>query len=151
MTFTVNVIISFPGQMEASLSKFSRVPYYRISEIFRVGLIFAKFATSLKSPKLDTAKNKPYYKSSLKVLEIAKIGLSENLTHLPSVIFAKISRREKFPIYGITNQSDHWHKIIDHTNILNTLDLEARNIHLVLEKNCVGHSDRQSVNFCWSS
>ena len=75
---------------------------YRISGIFRVGLIFAEFATSLKSPKIDTAKNKPYYTSSLRVLEIAKIGLNENLTHLPSVIFAKISRREKFQIYGIS-------------------------------------------------
>ena len=28
-------------------------------------------------------KNKPYYTSSLRVLEIAKIGLSENLKHLP--------------------------------------------------------------------
>ena len=74
---------------------------YRISGNFRVGLIFAEFATSLKSPKIDTAKNKPYNTASLRVLEIAKIELSENLTHLPSVIFAKISRREKFPIYGI--------------------------------------------------
>ena len=65
-----------------------------------MGLIFAEFATSLKSPKIDTAKYKPYYTSSLRVLEIAKIGLSENLTHLPSGIFAKISQREKFPIYG---------------------------------------------------
>ena len=73
---------------------------YRISWIFRVGLIFAECAISLKSPKIDTAKNKPYFMSSLRVLEIAKIGLSENLTHLTSVIFAKISRREKFPIYG---------------------------------------------------
>ena len=75
-----------------------------MSGIFRVGLIFAEFATSLKSPKTDTAKNKPYYTSSMRVLEIAKIyiGLSTlrlNLAH----IFAKISRREKFPIhvYGI--------------------------------------------------
>ena len=67
-----------------------------------MSLIFAEFATSLKSPKIDTAKNKPYYTSSLRVLEIAKIGLSENLTHLQSVIFAKFSRREKFPIYGST-------------------------------------------------
>ena len=74
---------------------------YRISGIFRVGLIFAEFATSLKSRKIDTAKNKPYYTPSLRVLEIAKIRLSEHLTHVPSVIFAKISRREKFPIYGI--------------------------------------------------
>ena len=63
---------------------------YRISGIFGIGLIFAEFATFLKSPKIDTAKNKPYCTSSLIVLEIAKIGLSENLTHLPSVIFAKI-------------------------------------------------------------
>ena len=63
-----------------------------------MGLIFAEFATSRKSRKIDTAKNKPYYTmytSSLIVLEIAKIGLSENLTHLPSGIFAKISRSEK--------------------------------------------------------
>ena len=73
---------------------------YRISGIFRDGLIFDEFATSLKSPKMDIAKNKPYYTSSLRVLEIAKIGLSENLTHLPNVIFAKISQREKFPTYG---------------------------------------------------
>ena len=66
-----------------------------------MGLIFAEFATSSKSPKIDTAKNKPYYMSSLRVLEIAKIRRSENLTHLPNVIFAKISRREKFPIYGM--------------------------------------------------
>ena len=71
---------------------------YRISGTFRVVLIFAEFATSLKSPKIDTAKNKPYYTSSLRVLEIVKIGLSDNLTHLPSGIFAKIARREKFPI-----------------------------------------------------
>ena len=38
--------------------------------------------------------------SSLRVLEIAKIGLSENLTHLGILIFTKMSRREKFPIYG---------------------------------------------------
>ena len=65
-----------------------------------MGLIFTEFATSLKSPKIDTAKNKPSYKSLLSVLEIAKIGLPENLTRLSSVLFAKISRREKFPIYG---------------------------------------------------
>ena len=65
-----------------------------------MGLIFAEFATSLKSPKIDTAKNKPYYMSLLRVPEIAKIELSEKLTHHPSVNFAKIARREKFPIYG---------------------------------------------------
>ena len=31
---------------------------------------------------------------------MAKIGLSENLPHLPHLNFAKITRREKFPIYG---------------------------------------------------
>ena len=35
--------------------------------------------------------------SSLRVLEIVKIGLSENLTHLPSTIFAKISPTQKIP------------------------------------------------------
>ena len=82
------------------VTKWNLFANYRISGIFRLGLIFAEFATSLKSPKIDTAKNKPYYTSSLRVLEIAKIELSENLTHLPSGIFAKISRREKFPMYG---------------------------------------------------
>ena len=64
---------------------------YRILGFFRMGLIFAEIATSMKSPKIDTAKNKPYYTSSLRVLAIAKIGLCENLTLLPSVIFAKTS------------------------------------------------------------
>ena len=73
---------------------------YRISGIFRMGLIFTEFATSLKSPKIDTAKNKPYDKSQLRTPEIAKIGLGENSTHLPGVIFAKFTRREKIPIYG---------------------------------------------------
>ena len=75
-----------------------RIPYIGN---FRVGLIFAKFATFLKSPKIDSAKNKTYLTSTLRVLEIAKICLSENLTYLQSVIFAKKSRREKFLIYGI--------------------------------------------------
>ena len=66
-----------------------------------MGLIFAEFAKSLKSPKIDKAKNKPYLTSLLRVLEIANTELGENLTHLPRVIFAKIFRREKFPIYGI--------------------------------------------------
>ena len=46
------------------------------------------------------SENKPFYTSSLRVLEIAKIGLFENLTHLPSVIFSQISWHEKLPIYG---------------------------------------------------
>ena len=65
-----------------------------------MGLIFAEFTTFLKSPKIDIAKNKPYHTSSLRVLEIVKIELSEYLTHLASDIFAKICQREKFPIYG---------------------------------------------------
>ena len=84
---------------------------YRISGIFRVGLIFAEFESSLKSPKIDTVKKKTYYLSSLRVLEIAKFRLGENLTHLSSVIFAKISWREKFPIYGI------FHLCIVHTKV----------------------------------
>ena len=54
---------------------------YTVLGIFRAGLIFAEFTTSLKSPKIDTGKNEPYFTSSLRVLEIAKIGLGENLTH----------------------------------------------------------------------
>ena len=75
---------------------------HRISGI-RMGLIFAEFMISLELPKTDTAKNKPFYTSLLRALEIEKIGLSDNLTHLPRVIFAKISRHKKFPIYGICN------------------------------------------------
>ena len=74
---------------------------YRMSGIFRLGLIFAEFATSLKSPKIDTAKNKSYYKSPLRTLQIAKIGLSENLTHLPGVILPNFPDAKKFPIYSI--------------------------------------------------
>ena len=44
--------------------------------------------------------------SSLRVFEIAKIGLGENVKRLPSIIFAKISQLEKFPMYGI--QSIPW-------------------------------------------
>ena len=36
----------------------------------------------------------------MRVIEIAKIGLSENLTHLRILIFTKISRCEKFLMYG---------------------------------------------------
>ena len=43
-----------------------------------MGLIFAKFETSQKLPKIDTATNQPDYTSSLRVLEIGKIGLGEN-------------------------------------------------------------------------
>ena len=43
---------------------------YRISENFRVfkKKIFAVFATSLKSPKIDTVNNKPFYLSPLNTL-----------------------------------------------------------------------------------
>ena len=68
-------------------------------EFYRVGLIFAEFTASLKSLKIDTAKNKPYYTSSLRVLVISKKGLGENLSHLPSGIFVKIFRCTKFLTY----------------------------------------------------
>ena len=71
--------------------------------------------TCLKSPKITTAKNKPYYTSSLIVLEIAKIGIGENLTHLPIVIFAKISQRKNFQIYVITFWSPTPDYFIDST------------------------------------
>ena len=101
----INIFAKFDEERHNGLASFvftSLFPYTRISGIFHVGLIFAEFATSLKSPNIDTAKNKPCYTSSLRVLEIAKIGLSENITHLLSFIFAKITRREKFPIYGMS-------------------------------------------------
>ena len=72
--------------------------HYRIiSGIFCVSLIFAEFATFLKSPKINTGKNKPYYTSSLRVLEIAKIELLEYLKHLPNDIFAKKFPTRKIP------------------------------------------------------
>ena len=71
---------------------------YRISGIFCVGLLFCRVSDLPKiDKKIDTAKIKPYSTSSLRVLEIAKIGLGENLTLLPSVIFAKISPTWKIP------------------------------------------------------
>ena len=47
-------------------------------------------------------KNKPYFTSSLRVLEIAKIGLGENLTQTPwnPHFYQNFPRSEKFPIYG---------------------------------------------------
>ena len=50
----------------------------RISGIFRVGLTFTEFRISTKLPKKETAKNKPYFTSSLRKLLKAKIGLGEN-------------------------------------------------------------------------
>ena len=89
---------------------------YRISGIFRVGLIFAEFENSLKSRKIDIANNKPYYMFSLRVLEIAKIGLRENLSFLPSGISAKISRHEKFPIYSnSSNAPTAWQDVLWHS------------------------------------
>ena len=71
-----------------------------------MGLLFAEFGTSLKSPKIDTAKNRLYYMSSLRVLEIAKIWLSENLTHLASVFFRKNFPTRKIPdiLYIVSNK-----------------------------------------------
>ena len=74
---------------------------YRISGIFRVGLIFAEFATSSKSLKMHTVKIRHCYKSVLRALQIGKIGLSQQLTSLPGIIFAKIAWLENILIYGI--------------------------------------------------
>ena len=63
-------------------------------------LIFAEFATSSKSLKMHTAKIRHFNKSPLTTLQIVKIGLSEQPTHLPGVIFAKIAGCENIPIYG---------------------------------------------------
>ena len=103
---------------------------YRILGIFRVGLNF-EFATSMKLPKIDQANNKCYYMSSWRVLEIAKIWLSENLTHLPSVIFGKISQHEKFSLYSmVVLLIFHYHFKIDISKWCITMtQLKFRNVH----------------------
>ena len=67
----------------------------------RMGVIFAKFATSKESLKLNTVQNRCNDKSSYRSIQIAKILLREKITHLFIAIFAKISKRENIPIYGI--------------------------------------------------
>ena len=121
---------------------------YRILEIFRVGLIFNEFATSLKLPKIDTAKNKPYYTSSLKVLEMAKIGLSENLTHLPSAISAKFSQREKFPIYGILNIHFPWATSLNifHRHIIKLVNWNQSS---TCDRSVPMHYSFLYAKFCW--
>ena len=71
-------------------------------DMYHISRIFRDFPE-------DTAKNKPNYTASLRVFDIAKIGLTKKLTLLPSVVFAKIYRREKFPIYGICMGKYIWH------------------------------------------
>ena len=34
--------------------------------------------------------------------EITKIGLNEKLTRVPKIVFAKVTRSENIPIYGIS-------------------------------------------------
>ena len=122
---------------------------YRISGIFLVGLIFSEFATSLKLPKIDTVKSKSYYRSSLRVPEITK-NRTQWKFNTPSVISAKISRREKFPIYGMWRHIDvqaEWRQkkvTAKWTQILAvTLTLEiwpwvkVMPHHWVLDNNCV--------------
>ena len=79
----------------------SQVPYIRN---FSFGFNFRWVPDFPESPKIDPAKNKPYYTSSLR--EIAKIILNQNFTHHPSVVFLKISRRKKFPVYGMLFAAD---------------------------------------------
>ena len=54
--------------------------------IFRVGLIFAEFATCLKSPKIDTAKNKPTMRLHC-----------ENMTHWKFNTPSKRHFRQNYP------------------------------------------------------
>ena len=72
-----------------------------MSLIFRTYRIFADFATSSLSLEIHTGKIRHCYKSLLTALQIAKIGLGEQLTDLLVVIFTKIARHENIPIYGI--------------------------------------------------
>ena len=66
-----------------------------------MGFIFAEFATSLKSLKIDTAKNKPCDTSSLRVLEIAKIGLSEILNTFQASFSPKFpdAKKSRYTVY----------------------------------------------------
>ena len=85
---------------------------YPISGIFRMGLIFAEFTNSSKSLNMHTAKIRHYNKSLLAVLQIVKIGLGEQLTHHPGVIFAKIAQCKIIPIYGMSAIFDSYLKIL---------------------------------------
>ena len=81
-------------------------------------------------------KNKPFYMSSSRVLEMAKIGLSENLTNLPSFIFAKISWREKYPMYGISSPKfsvvSQWNVGMT-TEIFQNIDYSRKEISQILK------------------
>ena len=81
------------------LSPAFTLPYHTAGN-FHVGLIFAVFVTSLKSPKIDTAKTKPYYMhvSPIRSHQITKIGLREKITQLHIIIFAKNSRYTVFSL-----------------------------------------------------
>ena len=100
----------------------------------------AKFLTSLKSQKIYTVKNKPCYTSSFRVHEIVKIGLGEKLTHLPSVIFAKISRCEMCANVMLTWCRAHtaWaaRDIDTWTLMLLTPDLKPPCLHRVDKSHC---------------
>ena len=72
--------------------------------------------------------------SLLRGLEIAKIGLSENLTYLLSGIFANISRREKFPIYGILT-----------VFIMKSYILVTISIYVLVKYQCPTHSGSKVI------
>ena len=98
----------------------------RILGIFRVGFIFAEFMTSLKSPKIDTAKNKPYYTFSSGVFEIANIGPSENLNTSSERHFRQnfpTRKNSRYSVYGIlkghrVNVHTHLPIVRDYHNVL---------------------------------
>ena len=82
------------------------IPYIRNFN-FRLGWIFAEFATPSKSLNIHTAKIRDCNKSLLTTLQIAKIGLSEQSMHLPGIMFYKIARRKNFQIYNIILEREY--------------------------------------------
>ena len=98
-----------------SLLKLVEVPYMYIGN-FLWGFNF-RWVPNLpwNRQKQTQQKNKPCYTSSLIVLEIAKIELGENLTHLPSVIFAKkicYDKAGNLPNKGRNFNTQTWGKIV---------------------------------------
>ena len=125
-------------------------------EFFMWVLFFAECVTSLILPKIDTAKNKPYYTSSLRALEIAKIELRESLTHFeasfsPKFADAKNSRYtvifvvcELWPWpwgYGIESRS--WHTLGSWTSIVWYIIQIQHGSHTPFghDNNCVKYPD----------
>ena len=75
-----SLIFMFPIMLQIHMKmKFPQIKCV-LQYMYRISEILLSSRPPWNRQKLDTAKNKPYYPTSLRVLEIAKKGLSENLT-----------------------------------------------------------------------